>query len=170
MSTTKNLNETFTVQSDKCKYTDENIISDFKWVAIYDGPSTPFCEFRAEKKCGERRRTVKRSFLCLFFRNYPQWLSLTQCFCCNFILSVTGVSNIFVIQIWEHPCGRQRGRSCRNQYGIQDRAHRGKGRCHVDWFGRKQWMVSRAMTLVPLVAVKIWVFRADRRRIFCSIF
>lgn len=49
MSTTKNLNETFTVQSDKCKYTDENIISDFKWVAIYDGPSTPFCEFRAEK-------------------------------------------------------------------------------------------------------------------------
>ena len=50
MSTTKNLNETFTVQSNKCKYTDENIISDFKWVAIYDGPSKPFYEFRAEKK------------------------------------------------------------------------------------------------------------------------
>ncbi|VEU41303.1 unnamed protein product [Pseudo-nitzschia multistriata] len=30
-STTKNLNESFTVRSDKCKYTDEAIISDFKY-------------------------------------------------------------------------------------------------------------------------------------------
>mmetsp|Transcript_11187 Transcript_11187/g.28339 ORF Transcript_11187/g.28339 Transcript_11187/m.28339 type:complete len:536 (-) Transcript_11187:261-1868(-) len=58
MSATKNLNENFTVQSSKCKYTDETIISDFKYEStLVEGnvvvPIEENMQFKTERTVGK---------------------------------------------------------------------------------------------------------------------